>query len=77
MAKNQKKMVMTLEEAETWAERTKGVSWQGWTLLIWKPTRNRTVFMDKRAAFNPDFHGDHKWGILRRVEPNSQGLYVV
>lgn len=75
MAKS--RLLMTLDEAESFVDRTPNARWNGWTIELWRPSSNKYVDMQKNASFNPDHPGQNKWGTMRRISPNAKGLYIV
>lgn len=43
--------------------------WDGWTLVIFKPTP--AGYTSSKGMFR-----DGQWGLAKRVDPNDQGRYV-
>lgn len=52
------------------AKRGVDVSWDGWTLVFWKPNTNG--FNDRNGAFK-----NGKWGVQARVSVDSDGNWRV
>lgn len=63
-------MQMTLDQVERLVKKNKYMSWNQWTLEIFKPDRN--AFMRSNGAIR-----DGEWGLVQKVELNAEGMYDV
>jgi len=59
---------LDLPAAERFVSGHPNAYWDGWTMVLFKPTPSGYNRLD--GVFRDE------WGIARRVEPNEQGRYV-
>lgn len=72
------KRALTLDEAEALTQEDDRFWFEGWTLIAWKPTRAGSHWFKRDAMYNRNWRSKYnKWGTYRRIEPNSQGMYIV
>lgn len=67
--------LLDLAGAESFVENTRGASWDGWTIRIWK--ENPGAWMKVAGSYNPEMPAGRKWGVETRITVNSDGQWKV
>lgn len=72
--------ILTLEEADALVDKDSTKYW--WdtyakTLVLYTPTRAGSHWFKKDAVYNRRWRGRNRWGTVRRIEVNEQGLFEI
>lgn len=71
------KRALTLDEAEALTKEDDRYWFEGWVLISFRPARAGSHWFNKYAYYNRRWRGKNRWGTVKYIVPNSQGLYIL